>query len=65
MRTSVFVAFLCLLAPLLMSCAGSVGDTRDQHPPPFNKAVNWYDDYTLSANACWRTNSIAPNCPGL
>jgi hypothetical protein len=32
-------------------------------PPPFNRTVSWYDDYTLSAKACWRTNSQPPNCP--
>jgi hypothetical protein len=59
---------LPLLFLLLLGCAGSVSDTPSadapsRKPPPFNRTVSWYDDYTLSAKACWRTNSQPPNCP--
>ncbi len=58
---------LPLLCLLLMGCAESVSDTPSPsmppRPPPFNRTVSWYDDYTMSAKACWRTNSQPPNCP--
>jgi hypothetical protein len=59
---------LPLLCLLLLGCAGSVSDAPNagaasRKPPPFNRTVSWYDDYTLSAKACWRTKSQPPNCP--
>jgi hypothetical protein len=59
-------AILMLFCLLSAGCASApAGDTAGVHPPPFNRTVSWYDDYTLSAQACWRTNSQPPNCPGL
>lgn len=62
-RPAPIVVLLCLLAT---GCANAPsGDAPNSHPPPFNRTVSWYDDYTMSAQACWRTNSQPPNCPGL
>ena len=68
MRRNPIVPSLALLCLLLLGCAESVSDTPStdtpsRQPPPFNRTVSWYDDYTMSAKACWRTNSQPPNCP--
>jgi hypothetical protein len=63
MRRDPFVLSLALLCLLLLGCAESALDQPSYHPPPFNRTVSWYDDYTLSAKACWRTNSQPPDCP--
>ena len=63
MRRVQSVSSLALLCLLLLGCAESASDQRSYHPPPFNRTVNWYDDYTMSAKACWRTNSQPPDCP--
>jgi hypothetical protein len=53
-----------LLYLFLAGCAAPPSDDSPSHrPPPFNRTVSWYDDYTMSAQACWRTNSQPPNCP--
>ena len=68
MRRNPIVPSFALLCLLLLGCAESVSDTPStdtpsRQPPPFNRTVSWYDDYTMSAKACWRTNSQPPNCP--
>ena len=67
MRQARPVLSLPLLLGLLLAGCASPAEERPPgyHPPPFNRTVSWYDDYTLSAQACWRTNSQPPNCPGL
>jgi hypothetical protein len=63
MRRDLSVPSLALLCLLLLGCAESASDQSSSRPPPFNRTVSWYDDYTMSAKACWRTNSQPPNCP--
>jgi len=57
-------ALLCLL---LAGCAdtSSTASLPRNRPPPFNRTVSWFDDYTMSANACWRTRTSMASCPAV
>jgi hypothetical protein len=66
MRPARPVSSFAVLCLLLAGCADNTSTTASpprNRPPPFNRTVSWYDDYTMSSQACWRTRTPMPSCP--
>jgi hypothetical protein len=66
MRPARPVSSFVVLCLLLAGCTDTTSSTASlprNRPPPFNRTVSWFDDYTMSSQACWRTRTPMPSCP--
>ena len=60
---SSFAVLCLLLAGCTTDKTSTTASLPRNRPPPFNRTVSWYDDYTMSSQACWRTRTPMPSCP--